>query len=174
MTCPEDPLRNPSEAFGNLNAQKYEAELDLVDRYQSFVAELLRLSLAGIGVFGFLYRHIFSGLDANQLTAEVATKIYLAKWIGAAGVLALGFCAAFALIFRFYATEGVRYYIEALRFVPDEKDLPSDQLVRATQSLDRRYRKILVCRWSKGLASIFLGLGSVLIAIAFSLLVVTA
>ena len=56
----KDPLRDPDKAFGDLDEIKYRAELELVDRYQSFVAELLRLSLAGIAVFGFLYEYLIS------------------------------------------------------------------------------------------------------------------
>ena len=56
----ETPLSDPTKAFRELKEDKYKAELQLVDRYQSFVAELLRLSLLGIAVFGFLYtRQIF-------------------------------------------------------------------------------------------------------------------
>ena len=33
-----DPLRDPKEEFGDLDEHKYKAELDLVDRYQAFVA----------------------------------------------------------------------------------------------------------------------------------------
>ena len=44
----KDPLRDPDKAFVKLEEGKYRAELELVDRYQSFVAELLRLSLLGI------------------------------------------------------------------------------------------------------------------------------
>src|SRR5215208_6373459 len=39
----ETPLSDPTKAFGELKEDKYKAELQLVDRYQSFVAELLRL-----------------------------------------------------------------------------------------------------------------------------------
>ena len=48
----DDPLDNPQEAYGKLQEDKYKAEVELVDRYQSFVAELLLLSLLGIAVFG--------------------------------------------------------------------------------------------------------------------------
>jgi hypothetical protein len=61
-----DPLAVPSEAFDALEEKQYRAELDLVERYQTFVAELLRLSLAGIAVFGFLYEHVFHDPDAED------------------------------------------------------------------------------------------------------------
>ena len=54
-----DPLNNPGTAFDELTETSYKAELELVDRYQSFTAELLRLSLIGIAVFGFLYDKLY-------------------------------------------------------------------------------------------------------------------
>ncbi|MBM3235662.1 hypothetical protein FJZ31_05125 [Candidatus Poribacteria bacterium] len=157
-----DPLKNPGEAFGGLEEKQYKAELDLVERYQVFVAELLRLSLAGIGVFGFLYLNIFK--DPSITDSEVA------KWLAALGVIAFSLCTASALFFRFFATEGARYYIEALRFAPGQLNCVD----RAQNSLNIRYQRIIVCKWSKALAAFFLGLGSILIAIAFYLLLMYA
>jgi hypothetical protein len=131
----------------------------LVDRYQSFTAELLRLSLLGIAVFGFLYEKIFKGIDPQKLS----TNLGAAKNLAAAGVFMFGISAAGALIFRYFATEGARFYIEALR-------LKSKDASRAQKSLNKRYRKILICRWSKGTAAVTLGLGGLLVAAAFYLL----
>ena len=81
-----NPLRNLETAFGKLDEEKYRAERDLVDRYQAFVAELLRLSLLGIAVFGFLYKIIF---EANLLSKLPQTAPKLA----ALGVLMFGISA---------------------------------------------------------------------------------
>lgn len=155
------PLQDPRTAFGKLNEQQYKAELELVDRYQSFVAEILRLSLAGIAVFGFLLKNVFK---LNE-KSEFLTIIGIAKTL--AGIAVLMFCisAVCALIFRFFAAEGARFYIEALRFRPENLNL-------SQQSLDVRYRKIRVCRWSKATAAISLALGGVFIATALLLLLI--
>src|SRR5262249_39263775 len=87
------------------------------------------------------------------------------------GVILLSLCAACALIFRYFATEGVRYYIEALRF--HEARAGTDAFKAAMRSLGKRYKNIIVCRWSKGLAAVFLGVGGVLIALSFYLLVIS-
>src|SRR5919112_3769561 len=93
-----DPLKDPIKALNELKEDKYKAELQLVDRYQSFVAELLRLSLLGIAVFGFLYtRQIFQGLGSWE---------YPAKILAAASIVVFGISAALALAFRFLAAEG--------------------------------------------------------------------
>lgn len=131
----------------------------MVDRYQSVSAELLRLSLLGVAVFGFLYDKIFKDIDPQKLS----TNIRAAKYLAAFGVLLFGISAAGALVFRFFATEGARFYIEALR-------LKSKDKIRAQESLNKRYRKILIRRWSKGIAAVTLALGGVLVSAALYLL----
>jgi hypothetical protein len=140
----KDPLTDPDKAFGALEERKVRAELELVDRYQSFVAELLRLSLAGIAVFGFLYQLIFQNLDPAKL--PTSTNV-----LAAIGVFMFGISAAAALFFRFFATEGARFYIEALRFPTDMK--------RAQKSLDIREERVRICRQLKGIAAVTLALG---------------
>ena|SRR5919107_3353734 len=94
----------------------------------------------------------------------------LAKTLAAFGVLAFGVAAVAALIFRFAATEGARYYIEGLRFPEDPvwHDNP-----RAEKSLKKRRKKIGDAQWSKPLAGIMLGLGGVLVAVSLALLLLT-
>ena len=162
-----DPLRDPLMAFGEIDEHQYKAELDLVDRYQAFVAELLRLSLGGIAVFGFMYEKIFSTLGSTSNPDLVV----LAKVLAATGVFALSICAACALVFRYYATEGARYYIEALRFASkDNNDPLADKIEHSRMSLDIRNKKIEVCIWSKKGAALFLGIGGLFIAVSFCLL----
>jgi hypothetical protein len=166
----DEPLRDPDRAFGNLDESRYKAELELVDRYQSFVAELLRLSLLGIAVIGFLYK----------TTSETASDIGVATTPAALGVLLFGISAASALVFRFFAAEGARFYIEALRFAPANVDSTQEQATeaqhaekrerRAKLSLDTRHKKIVICRRSKAIAAFTLGLGGVLEAVAFCVL----
>ena len=144
-----DPLNKPTEAYGKLEEDRYKAELQLVDRYQSFVAELLRLSLLGIAVFGFLYKEMFTDLGPSPLLTIGGVSFTIggvAKILAAAGVFLFGLAAVAALLFRFAATEGARYYIEGLRFPIDMR--------RAQKSLNMRSAKIA----SPGAQSQLLGL----------------
>jgi hypothetical protein len=89
----------------------------------------------------------------------------VAKTLAAFGVLAFGVAAVAALIFRFAATEGARYYIEGLRFREDIDD-PD----RAQESLCKRRDRIVIARLTKPTAVIMLGLGAVLVALSLALL----
>jgi hypothetical protein len=160
-TAGDDPLNKADEAYGKLDENMYKAELELVDRYQSYVAELLRLSLLGIAVFGFLYKEWFTGLGPIPLL----TIGGVAKTLAAFGVLAFGVAAVAALIFRFAATEGARYYIEGLRF---REDLDDKERAKAKGSLDNRYDRIVVARLTKPIAVFTLGLGGILVALSLA------
>jgi hypothetical protein len=152
-----DPLRNPDTAFGKLDEDKYRAERDLVDRYQAFVAELLRLSLLGIAVFGFLYK----------ITFEAGATLGLAKVLAALGIFAFGISALFALAFRFYAVESFDLYIQAFRF----KDATLPQGGDAQERLNRRHGRNVICTTSKAIAAGTLALGGVLEAVAVILII---
>jgi hypothetical protein len=167
----KDPLRDPDKAFDDLAEIKYRAELELVDRYQSFVAELLRLSLAGIAVVGFLFQYLISSNSPTTINV-LAVLAVLAKVLAAFGVLMFGISAASALVFRFFAAEGARFYIEALRFTRAYADGAQKQLAR--KRLDIRDKKIQICRTSKAVAAVTLALGGVLEAAAFALLLLIA
>jgi hypothetical protein len=162
-----DPKRNPNTAFGKLEEDKYRAERDLIDRYQAFVADLLRLSLLGIAVFGFLYKIIFEeNLGSSTLTQTVST-------LGAIGVAMFGISATFALLFRFLSTKSLDLYIEALRFTECTPSKPEDAKKKqcAKDSLDRRHRWDRICERSKAIAAVTLGLGGLSEAIAVFLFV---
>lgn len=151
----KEPLSKPNKAFNELKEDKYKAELQLVDRYQSFVAELLRLSLLGIAVFGFIYtRQIFQGLGPWE---------YPAKILAALSIIAFGISALSALAFRYFAVEGARYYIEALRFLPTNVNLPTN-VKRAEESLHARMKKIYLARITKLCSAVSLGVGGFLVA----------
>ena len=153
----DDLLRDPETAYISLKEEQYKAEQELADRYRSFVAEILRISLAGIAIFGFLYNATFA--SAQNVSQSFA----------AAGVLMFASSTVFSLIFLFFYAEGLRFYIIALRYYaktsPSNNDIASAKLY-----LDERLKKINVCRWSKAWASITLALGGVFMAVAISIL----
>ena len=170
----KDVLCDPRTAFGTLTESRCKAEVELVERYQTFVAELLRLSMAGIAVFGFLYRNLFHNTNSDSIAGEI---VVYAKMLSAFAVIMFAMSMAFALVFRFCATQGARFYIQALRFTPGEVE-PEEKSQntlhvdwnRAQESLNTRYKYIIACRWSKLLAALALGSGGFLMAIALCLL----
>lgn len=79
----------------------YKVDMEILTKYQGYSAELLRLSLAGLSVFGFL------------LTQEILTSSI--KWFVIVSIVSFGVSAAFSLAHRFSSTKGLFYHIRSIR-----------------------------------------------------------
>jgi hypothetical protein len=141
----DDLLDSPNTAFLKLEGDALKPEQELAEKYRAFVGEILRLSLAGIAVFAFLNK-VGENFPSSRLIAGV-------------GVIAFGFSILFSLWFLFDASEGLRWYIAALRYATEDKQHPADTK-KAKELLDRRGGLITTCRYTKGLAALFLLVGS--------------
>ncbi|MCP4610139.1 MAG: hypothetical protein GY845_15630 [Planctomycetes bacterium] len=152
------PLAQPETAYGDLNEKQYKAEVELADRYQGFTTELVRLSLLGIAVFGFLYKEVFWGFDSKEHpNIQIDCVKELASW----SIFLFGICTLFALVFRYFSAESTRYYIEGLRFFEAGKQ------DKARLKLKKRNSAVIVCIVSKAGAVLCLAVGAMLVAWVF-------
>lgn len=144
-----DGLKSTSTAYKPLTEDAYKAEQDLAEKYRSFVSEIMRLSLAGIGVFSFLI------INTRSIMA-------ISHWgwgLAILGVILLAVSILFAMRFQFGACEGLRWYIAGLRYSCIDK-------TSAQAALDRRDTLIQNCRRDKFSAAFFLLIGAICIAFA--------
>lgn len=73
-----DLLSKQETAYVELNERRYRAEQELADRYRTFVAEILRLSLGGVAVFSFIYKQ---GSAVPQTVESLAMKdVFALGW----------------------------------------------------------------------------------------------
>ena len=142
-------LKDPEMEYLKLDENHYKAEKELVVQYKLFVGQILRLSLAGIAVFGFLYREIFQ--------CSTAAYIDVAQTLSVVGIVMFGIGAVSALAFLYLATEGLRYYIAGLRYYEKTQIFNNTELAKAC--LKKRFNRIRWCRLFKLLASFMLGFG---------------
>ena len=151
-----DLLKNQKTAYVKLDAQMYQAEQELADRYRSFVAEILRLSLGGVAVFSYIYK----------LGSDVPRTNYAARDILAIiGVALFSVSLLSALAFLYAASEGLRWYIAGLRALSSKgEDTPGKQ--DPDTYLAKRDTWIVHCSWSKLLAAGMLALGGIFMALA--------
>ena len=108
----------------------YEADLQVVDRYQSFSSELLRLSLLGITGYGFLIANI-----VLKATKNPEQYMLLGPWTVSAliiGAVALGLCAATALGHRYFSTDCITHFVRRLRATKRSAALPEGNDERET------------------------------------------
>jgi len=159
---------HPDKLYTDLDEKCYKAEFELLDRYHAFSAELLRLSLLGIAVFGFLFKETFLKIDW-QNAASVS-------WYAALGsILFLFLASASALAQRLLSTDAARYFVYGLRLHANITDAgihqSSNDDVSERDSCLRGRRKLL--KWSLSLkysAVIFLGLGTLCLGLTLWLL----
>ena len=92
-----------------LREEYYKADIILLEKYQSYSAELLRISLLGIALLGFFFDKV-----SDSEAFDPGAKFSMALTLGVAAML-FAIAAAAALAHRFYSTDGIFYHIRAGR-----------------------------------------------------------
>jgi hypothetical protein len=157
---------------------RYKVDLAVLERYQAFSGEVLRLALLGIAGYGFLIANVVFKTDKSGnytfFSPFVENKILLLL-----GVIALAASTAAALSHRFYSTDCLTHFVRRLRLTqmleakPDSPDAESMKVTIETEenSLDK---DITMCRWMLIVSSSCLAIGAVCVALAFAVTLSTA
>jgi hypothetical protein len=94
---------------------RYKPDLELMDRYTAFSAELVRISLLGIAGLGFYLKEFVAPEKKPQMAQAGALLVqWFGVLLGIAGLL-LSVAAACGLLHRFYAADGFFHHLKALR-----------------------------------------------------------
>lgn len=136
-----------------------ELDLTLLERFQEFSAELLRLSLLGISALGFIVSKVLFPGDEKSSALSALT--------GAKGPLSFalfffGLCAAAALVHRYYATDSMSWHLQAMRRYQRGNELDAKAADAETRV---RFRRFKVARYSIMVAATSLGLGALAITV---------
>lgn len=155
----------------------YDADFSLHDRYHQFSAELLKLSLGGIAAFGLVV-----GLLGDKQSPESFRSALQSLWfLGFAipALFSLVAAAAFSLLHRFTASDGLFHHLRALKLMillenprPDAQEPGLRE--RVLQEVDREEAtRNLKLRGSGRFLAVsggFLALGGVLFCLALTCL----
>jgi hypothetical protein len=131
---------------------------ELLDRYQAFSAELLRMSLAGIAAVGFLVTAL-AGKGSLQNISGVPLTSRLAMGVG---LLALGLSAGAALAHRFVSSDSMAYHVSVLRMQlrgRADTDIASEKAAR-----NKRFK---LSSALLSAAASFLSIGALALAVSF-------
>lgn len=152
---PQQKPRKPKASLGlvELPERTFEHDHKIAEGYQSFSAELLRLSLAGLAVVGFLVTKMLAPPE-NQppVPLPACLKVMLGIAIGSLAV-----AAGLALLHRYYATDSLANHLQLMR---------SLEAGRALSSSGRQIGFALSTFLLVG-SSVSLWLGAVFLGIAF-------
>jgi uncharacterized membrane protein len=147
------PESDPQVMYAEAPDTTYKAEMELFDRWQSFAAELLRLSLGGIVVFGFLYQHALATFEVSK---HPTVKIGLITCLSQLSVTCFAISTVCALFYRYGCTEAMMHYLRGLR-------KPSTRITE----LQKRNSWLRICLTFKILSAVALGIGAITTAVAF-------
>ena len=151
----DDLLDESDTAYCPLDSLDYAAEKELLEFYRNFVSEMLRMSLAGVAVIGFLAKFL---KDGHIFT--ICTKVF-----GFISMSSFALSSILALIFLYASAEGYRYYLSGLRSKLCNSKHPPDEY------LAKRKEFLAMCIWSKAGSAIFLSVGAIFACIAIILII---
>jgi len=143
MTEQNNPQLDPETAYAKLDEDNVNAEMMLLDKYQSFSAEIIRLSLLGIAVFGFLYKEVLAELIKVMEKKKPELSLDYVKYYAICSIVLFGLATILALIYRYLSTDSMRFYLDGLRY--HKSNCPE----KSREKLNKRKRKLTFCVTSK-------------------------
>lgn len=96
----------------SLDEKDYKADFELTEKYQGFSGELLRLSLLGIGLYGFMMAH--AGSETGIGAKLIAQTLKYKEWV-AVSIFMFGISSAAALGHGFFATKCLACQVQILK-----------------------------------------------------------
>ncbi len=154
-----------------LDDKVYKPDFELTTRYQGFSKELTRISLLGLGIYGFLLKW-GEGVSGNN---PVVHTMALHPLVSAAGIVGFAVCAICGLFHGFFGTKCLGYQLVISRYFgrlegdrwDDEKKSVFREIIKTQQ---RKQRRILrIGNWLLWTSTVALGFGAVFVAICSSL-----
>lgn len=131
-----------------------EYDLTLLESFQGFSAELLRLALLGISAIGFVVAKVMFPDKTESGTLSLPEFTHNLLIIA---LLLLGVSAAAALLHRYCATDSVSWHLQAMRRY--ERNHGTDAKTAADECTSR-FRRFKMARNAIALSALTLGLGA--------------
>ena len=143
----------------------FEHDLAVQERYQNFSAELLRLSLLGIGAIGFISINTILGGNDDRIPLPDVVRITTIF-----ALISFGLAAIAALIHRYCITDMLSWQIQSLR--RDVRNTEKDKL-QSEKDRNMRYLRFKISKHSIVLSAVFLAIGGLSLAFGFGFIIKT-
>jgi hypothetical protein len=131
-------------------------DITILDRYQAFSAEVLRLSLLAVGIVGFLVTTAAKEGNGPRVISLAGRGVRPLLMVA---LVSLALAVAASLVHRYYSTESMACHLDFLRLPPDDNR-------RDGQLRDRDFA-FRISTWSIAAAPLLLAVGSGAVAFAF-------
>lgn len=136
-----------------------EHDLTLLERFQEFSAELLRVALIGISAIGFVVaRILLPEKDTPPIHLSTSARFFLT-----AALIALTVSAAAALAHRYFAADSMSWHLQAMRRYERNEGSDADT---ANGEFKMRHAQFTASARSIKYSAIALGVGAALMVAA--------
>jgi hypothetical protein len=152
----------------------YKVDLAVLDRYQSYSSELLRLSLLGIAGYGFLITNVVFKAPPGSGGANLVMPHYILDYVLPFGAIVLALSAMFALGHRYFSTDCIAHYVRRIRLQKKHEGLPEGDAIRdemiknITDEEERLEKDLRRCKWLLIMSGVCLICGAACVAWAFA------
>jgi hypothetical protein len=133
-----------------------EHDLSVQERYQAFSAELLRISLLGLGVLGVGFTNLL--FPAATITIEITPVAQLGV---ATSLLGFAVSAGAALVHRYSSVDSLSWHVQSLR--RDVRGAAGDSEAAKIERV-RRYKQFVVARNALRVSAVSLGVAAAVLA----------
>jgi uncharacterized membrane protein YidH (DUF202 family) len=146
-----------------LDEKTVEHDFIMLERFQDFSAELLRIALLGISAIGFaVSKLLFPEHDLVRAQVTPGAKVFLAF-----ALIALSVSAAAALAHRYSSANSMSWHLQAMRRY---KQGDAKQVIKADSESKQRHKNFKTSRTALACSAIALAVGAASLAIAVWLL----
>jgi hypothetical protein len=154
-----DPTSNTKPSLGFIDApSSFKDDLAVLDRYQAFSAEVLRIALLGLSGLGAVIFKLF-------FDEKVQTSQFQSPWVRLGimfSAIAFGVAATAALLHRYCSSDSMTCHLEMLRLerVKADQAAPDEGLFhKITRERESRNRMLKISAWSTLIGSFSVAIG---------------
>jgi hypothetical protein len=159
LACGDDIMNTESPTLPpDIPGEGLKHDWAMLDRYQAFSTELLRVSLTGIGAVGFLV----TALAGKDSLLKISGVPPASRWGMGITLFALGLSAASALGHRYVSSDSMACHISLLRM--EMRHRSKEEIEIEKESRNRRFKQSGALLF---LSSCLLGLGAVALTLSF-------
>ncbi|MCL1036196.1 hypothetical protein L2725_03225 [Shewanella corallii] len=151
-----------------INEDSYRIDIIVLEKYQSFSTELLRLALLGIAGYGFLVSNV--ALKVKDGGMHLFTDGFLGPVFLVLGALAFAISALSALAHRYYSSDCLTHFVRLLRLKESENDL-LESIDSEEASLDKDLNR---CKRYLIMSCLALVVGAFSVAVSFTVVLINS
>lgn len=134
----------------------FDDDLKLLDRYQSYSSEIVRLSLLGIAWIGFLY--------TNKTDDLMRLSDFWIKSLFFSSIIMMGFAVFLGTLHKYFSTDSMAHMLYLTRLKtkekPDQEDINKINKETEARNIDFKYseRLIYYSTWLLATSGILIGI----------------